>query len=418
MSKSEERSNDDIESHQSFDGTLGTASASLSSQSVSSGRRNIRRFRRSTRRLGFLGGDALRTRYLYRLGIGVLDGSDGQSAHDGCTSKALDIQEVKPSPSLPAQVNLMANLHSPSLSQSPESAQTSKMHTRSSTNDKPEGKVLLRTSVQYTTELKFDKSDPTDIEKTSQHSNNSITPSLSPSSSASKFELSTAWTHHLLAIGEHLEEGTHGKQQPDEEPLDGAFDLFSLPSDSSVAVPRGMTGTSAASADSLTEASTSVYSHTPEFLSTSFSFQSIYREINRVQSMSLSDHSLQPRRKVSFDSTVKATTIPARSSYSKRVRTKLWSSSEDIVNNAIRNEYEFSYDGSDWRKIREEKDFISVAPSSDEKLHPAHFYGWSRSASKLSVEDNLLERGESSSDDDDGSDLHFCGVFGMEMNAE
>ena len=133
--------------------------------------------------------------------------------------------------------------------------------------------------------------------------------------------------------------------------------------------------------------------------------------------MSLSDHSIQPRRKVSFDSTVKATTIPSRSSYSKRVRTKLWSSSEDIVNNAIRNEFEFAFDGNDWRKIREEKDFISVAPSSDEKLHPAHFYGWSRSTSLLSVEDNLLERRESSSDDDE-SDLHFCGVFGMEMNAD
>jgi hypothetical protein len=138
--------------------------------------------------------------------------------------------------------------------------------------------------------------------------------------------------------------------------------------------------------------------------------------------MSLSDHSIQPRRKVSFDSTVKATTIPARFSYSQRVRTKLWSSSEDIVNNAIRNEFEFSFDGSDWRRIREEKDFISVAPLSEEKLHPAHFYGRpnsSRSMPVLPSQDNspLLERGESSSDDD-GSEMHFCGVFGMEMNTD
>ena len=417
MSKSEERPNDDVDSHQSFDGTLGTASASSSSQSVSSGRRNIRRFRRSAHRLGFLGSDALRKRYLYRLGISVLDGSDDLLPRDGCTSMAVNNEEVQPPRSPPAQVNAAANPPSPSLSQSIESSHNPKMHARSSKNDTAEDKVLLRKSVQYTTELKFDRSDPTDVEKISQHSINSITGSLSPSSSSSKFELSTAWTHHLLAIGENIEEGTHGKQQRDKGPLDGAFDLFSLPSDPSIAAPHGMITTSAASADSLTEASTSLHSHTPEFLSCSFSFQSIRREINRVHSMSLSDHSIQPRRKVSFDSTVKATTIPSRSSYSKRVRPKLWSSSEDIVNNAIRNEFEFSFDGSDWRKIREEKDFISVAPSADEKLHPAHFYGWSRSTSLSSVDDNLLERRESSSDED-GSDLHFCGVFGMEMNAD
>jgi hypothetical protein len=410
MSKSDEAlCGEDINSHQSFDGTLGTETASTatySSHSHSSRRRSIRRFRRSSR-LGAAGSDDVRKRYLYRLGISdTARGSDVPSDRDGSSRSG----ESYESGSLSVEVNTMNDCH-----RSFDCLQTSRTHSgsRMSRPDSSEGKVLLRKSVQYTTELKFDKSDPTDIEKTSRHG--AIAAPLSPSSCASKFELSTAWTNHLLSIGENSDTS--------KQPLDGAFDLFSLPSDSSIASSRNRAITNnATSTDSLTEPSTSLNSNTPDFLSSSFSFHSIHREINQMHSMSLSDHSIQPRRKVSFDSTVKATTIPARFSYSQRVRTKLWSSSEDIVNNAIRNEFEFSFDGSDWRRIREEKDFISVAPLSEEKLHPAHFYGRpnsSRSMPVLPSQDNspLLERGESSSDDD-GSDMHFCGVFGMEMNTD
>lgn len=398
MSKSEQSEQareSNINSHQSVDGTIGTSS--ISTSSLPSSRRNIRSFRRSTKGLGYGSDHAVRKRYLYRLGIEATYGSDVHSDHDSITTCSRDsTSNTNPM--------MMYGLQPPSLYQSSKSSRPPRARTsstRSSKSVEKVDKVLLRKSRQYTTELKFDKSDPTDVEKTSHHTFNT------PSSPPPNDELSTAWAN-VLGIGE-----------TSAEPLDGAFDLFSLPSDSSIASHQ-RTITTKASVDSLTEAS----SYNSNAL-TFFSFKSMDRAISDINqgTMSLSDHSTLPRRKVSFDSTVKATTIPARDSYSQRVKTKLWSSSEDIVNNAIRNEFEFQFDGNDWRRIREESDFIPVAPSSDEKIHPAHFYGLpfaSRSMPALHTEESSssLERKGSSSDDDDGSDLHFCGVFGMEMNDE
>jgi hypothetical protein len=388
-----------IKNHHSIDDTTGTSS--ISSQSLSSSRRSIRRFRRSTSRgSGGAGSDnnAVRKRYLYRLGISdSVFGSDVRSDHDSITTCSRDsLEDVHTSSSL--QASLMGSVHHPPMSQSPASSRSTGV-----LKEKTKDKVLLKKSVEYTTDLKFDKSDPTDVEKTHQAD-----------------ELSNAWSH-LLALGEADALDT---QEP--EPLDGAFDLFSLPSDSSIASFNRTHTPKASSTDSLTEVS----SFNSNTLASSFSFQSMHREISEIHqanSMSLSDHSTLSRRKVSFDSTVKATTIPARHSYSQRVRTKLWSSSEDIVSNAIRNEFEYNFDGHNWRSIREEKDFISIAPSSDEMIHPAHFYGcWphsSRSMPSLQTVESPPspeKRGSSDDDDDDddGSGLHFCGVFGMELNTE
>lgn len=350
----------------------------------------------------------MRKRYLYRLGINNTDcGSGVHSDLDSITTCSRDSTEATPSRSL----NIMHGLNHQLLSQSLESSKSSRMSSLKS--GEVQEKVLLRKSVQYTTKLKFDKSDPTDVAKTSP----TPTKASLSSTTAPKYELSSAWTN-LLAIGEADVQETQAIEQ-----LDGAFDLFSLPSDSSTTSCKRAISTRVLSTDSLTEAS-SLNSNT---ITSSFSFHSMHREINEINqltSMSLSDHSIMSsKRKVSFDSTVKATTIPTRHSYSQRVRHKLWSSSEDIVSNAMRNEFEFSFDGHDWRRVREESDFISVAPSSDEKIHPAHFYGWphsSRSMPTLHADESPspLERKGSNSDDDDGSDVHFCGVFGMEMNTE
>jgi hypothetical protein len=397
MSKSDKRQGDAISSHLSFGRTIGTSSidtSSISSQSLSSGRR-IRRFRRNTNRFGSTGrDDEVRKRYLCRLGINETScGSNVHSDHDSITTCSRDSSYKNP-------VTMYGQKLPSSLCQSSESSRLSRRMSRGSTD-----KVLLRTSVQYTTELKFDKSDAT------LH-NFTAPPSPPPRSD----ELSTAWAN-VLGLGEGDSQDIQGRET---EPLDGAFDLFSLPSDSSLASNKRALTTAAPSTDSLTEVS----SYNSNTLASSFSFKSMDRaigEINQSNSMSLSEHStLSNRRKVSFDSTVRATTIPARQSYSQRVRTKLWSSSEDIVNNAIRNEFEFQFDGHDWRRVREESEFISIAPSSDEKIHPAHFYGSpgsSRSMPALHSEEtsSFLERKGSSSDDDE-SDLHFCGIFGMELN--
>eukprot|EP00956_Cyclotella_meneghiniana_P042739 scaffold249308_cov70-Cyclotella_meneghiniana.AAC.9 len=367
-----ERTQEKSHPYRDEDVTIGTIS--LSSQSVSSSGRHIRRFRRSAR--GSRSNSAVRKRYLYRLGINEhqVYRPDVQTDLDSITTSC-------------SRDSSEAMLKPPPLSQSSESSKSS-LRTRHSGHGDSE-RVLLRKSAQYTTELKFNKSDPTDVEQA--HRSCLTSRSLSPLDG-----LSAAWTSHLLAIGET--DAHH--HDSNAEPLDGAFDLFSLPSDSSIlSGKRGIK--TAESNDSFTEAS-SVSNTTA-----SFSFNSLHREINEIRR----------HRKVSFDAKVKEATIPNRHSYSQRIRTKLWSSSEDIAHNAMRNEFEFSFDGRDWRNSREESDFISIAPSSDEKIHPAHFYGWPyASKSVLFNEESSLEKKGSSSSDDEGGDIHFCGVFGMEMN--
>jgi len=133
--------------------------------------------------------------------------------------------------------------------------------------------ILLRRSVQYTTKLKSDL--------IGEHSN-SIAPTPLP-----KFELLSAWTSLLS-------NDTASTFSSSAEPLDGTFNLFSLPSEASIAFSRC---DSAKSLDTNTIARNVLTSR---------------------DDLSLS--SIPKQRKVSFDSRVKAATIPSRHSYSNRRR--------------------------------------------------------------------------------------------------
>lgn len=217
--------------------------------------------------------------------------------------------------------------------------------------------ILLKRSVQYTTRLKSGPADPgqqTPIITEVPLKGGDGSDGSPPSSSNNKFfELSSAWTS-LLAEGGTTASMTSTSAAS--EPLDGAYDLFSLPSvpsDSSVA-----TGSRCDSMKSLDIAA-----------------------LDRMPSRDdLSMSSMPRQRKVSFDHTVKATTIPSRLSYSNRIRTRLWSSTEDIYTNAVRNEKEYIYDGGNWRTAREENGFVrfnsSSSSSPEELVHPVHFNGW------------------------------------------
>ncbi|KAL7535309.1 hypothetical protein ACHAXR_006407 [Thalassiosira sp. AJA248-18] len=195
--------------------------------------------------------------------------------------------------------------------------------------------ILLKRSVQFTTKL---KSGPTDR----LHQLTSKT-SREDESSSSKFELSPSWTTFLSK--DTLSASTTSVSC---EPLDGAYDLFSLPSDSSAATSR---------CDS----------------NRSLDITALDRLPSRDD---LSVSSMPRRRKVSFDSTVKAATIPSRVSYSNRIRTRLWSSTENIYANAVRNEKEYAFDGNNWRTAREEDDFLRCSSTSslspEELVHPVH----------------------------------------------
>lgn len=355
--------------------------------------------------------------------------------------------------------------------------------------------VLLKNSVQYSTELKFDRNNPTDVE-------NSATLS-------SDFELSSEWTSYLLAKADEGDDEDSQDQHennkldgafdlfslPSEpsfpdglslpranvvfsnswssyiareesvsatpsqwreeknqivEPKDGAFDLFSLPSDASMSsFPKSVTTKKCDSGEKITEIATdhasvesslsllSTHQFSVRSFDASFCFDKYSFHDDQTHQSSKS------RRKVSFHSTVKATTIPSRSSYSDRIRTRLWSSTEDIHSNAVRNELEYAYDGKDWRKVREESDFICFSneylePSgrvipTEELVHPVHVTGWaptlrnfhrdesSSFLKKENVEMSCTSQPSFNSDEgyqDEDDDVYCDGVFALEMNME
>jgi hypothetical protein len=200
--------------------------------------------------------------------------------------------------------------------------------------------ILLRRSVQYTTELKLDPSGGI--------ANSTSEPIVSPS----KFDLSSSRMSLL---------STDVATTASSSPYDGAFDLFSLPSDSSIAIGRR---------DSTKSLDTNIVSHEAH---------------SSRDDLSLSSTSKQ--RRVSFDSMVKATTIPSRCSYSTRIKSRIWSSSEEIHANCFRNVREYEYDGKNWRTAKEEGDFLRCASANELHLvHPVHFCGWPSSLSPWQIE--------------------------------
>lgn len=330
-------------------------------------------------------GDGVRAKYLHRLGFGMSSksehaddtaavGDSNTSSHRKglapCISGGND--DVRMSSSLDDKLMV------------PTPRQHSKRQERI---------ILLRRSEQYTVDLKFDE---TSLEVTKP-----------------KFELSSAWTN-FLSSSFNAQEPSHSSNT---EPLDGAYDLFSLPSDSSLNIRSK-------SPDDTTDMAFSADSQAtmPSLLR---------RESSKTSRSELSTHSAsrRPRRKVSFDSTVIATTIPSRFSYSDRIRSRLWSSTNDIYANAIRNEHEFSYDHNDWRTASEEGEFSpsSQSCSSSDQLstqyhlvHPYHKSEYSQSVpavASLYAETDVLDTRIHTSiqgEDIDEEDAFETGVFTME----
>ncbi len=355
-------------------------------------------------------GDHMRAKYLQCLGFDVSKPSD---AADGVT----EISDSAPDASQHEKA-LPPNTSDapPVLSRSLDDSRLISFKTKH--RNKHERLILLRTSERYTVDLKFDKSypercnTPTDDEATA----NSCSPPTS-----NKFELSSAWTNFLSSSSPDSCV-TASPSSSSAEPLDGAYDLFSLPSDSSMNKP---------SLDSATEL---------------FEFPSGHNDVTtpillrRESSKSRSEHTSsswtnqsslhRPRRKVSFDSTVIATTIPSRYSHSDRIRSRLWSSTNDIYANAIRSEQESMYDGSDWRMATEETDFVcpssstSSSPSSipDQFVQPFHNNnnGMSQSMPTMGChyeESSIFEPNNFASDlgnDRDEDDAFETGIFTMD----
>mmetsp|Transcript_20205 Transcript_20205/g.31550 ORF Transcript_20205/g.31550 Transcript_20205/m.31550 type:complete len:376 (-) Transcript_20205:1506-2633(-) len=327
-------------------------------------------------------GDGVRAKYLHRLGFGMTLKSEEHADGTGDSNTSSHRKALAPCiPSSSNDARLSSSLDDRLLVPTP------RQH-----NKRQERIILLRRSEQYTVDLKFDET-PYEVTKP-------------------KFELSSAWTNFLSSSFNALEPS----QSSNSEPLDGAYDLFSLPSDSSLNIRSK-------SPDSSTDMAFSADSQVtmPSLLR---------RESSKTSRGELSNHSAsrRPRRKVSFDSTVIATTIPSRFSYSDRIRSRLWSSTNDIYANAIRNEHEFTYDHNDWRTASEEGEFSpSQSFSSPDQLstqeqlvHPFHKSEYSQSVPAVArhyEEADILDtriHTSTQGEDIDEEDAFETGVFTME----
>jgi len=334
-------------------------------------------------------GDSVRAKYLHRLGFGTSSKSEHAEVTSASNTSIHHNMALPPPCSSCDVPRMSSSLDDKLLIPTPRH------------RSKPQERlILLRKSEQYTIGLKFDESYP-NVEATKP-----------------KFELSSAWTNLLSSSFNTLETAPSSNS----EPLDGAYDLFSLPSDSSINIkPTSPESTTvlAFSADSLVTL--------PSLLR---------RESSKTSRGELSSSSLsnstshRPRRKVSFDSTVIATTIPSRFSYSDRIRSRLWSSTNDIHANAIRNEHEFMlYDHTKWTTATEETDFVpleSYSSSSglpctqEEVVHPFHQSGYFQSMPAMAChykETNIIESRLHTSvqgDVTDEEDAFETGIFTME----
>lgn len=311
-------------------------------------------------------GDHMRAKYLQRLGFDVSKSSD--AAADGVTDISDSQHHEK---ALPPNTSDAPPVLSRSLDDSGLTSLRTKHRNKHGDKHRhrQERLILLRTSERYTVDLKFDKSY---AERCNIPTDEATANSSSPPTS-NKFELSSAWTNFLSSSSDSCVAASPSSSSA--EPLDGAYDLFSLPSDSSMNKPYPDSATELfALASGLNEVTTPILLRRESFKSRSEHTSSSWTNQSSMH---------RPRRKVSFDSTVIATTIPSRFSYSDRIRSRLWSSTNDIYTNAIRSEQEFMYDGSDWRTATEEEGFVchsssaGSSPSSvpEQLVHPFHNNG-------------------------------------------
>ena len=97
------------------------------------------------------------------------------------------------------------------------------------------------------------------------------------------------------------------------------------------------------------------------------------------------------RRAVSFDSTVNVRVIPHKNMYSKKIKSSLWSSPDELDQNARRNAFEFESEGRDWNRAIEDERFLTC-PQTGRQIHPAHVHWLDHYTRRLQQPKHLQRR--------------------------
>ena len=96
----------------------------------------------------------------------------------------------------------------------------------------------------------------------------------------------------------------------------------------------------------------------------------ISRSLNDTQTHSSHDRPItNHKRLVRFNSIVKEKPIASHKKYSNRIRKTLWSDSEEIQQNAYRNQIEYQAEGMHWQSVLENEDMYTDAKTG-ELIHP------------------------------------------------
>ena len=77
-----------------------------------------------------------------------------------------------------------------------------------------------------------------------------------------------------------------------------------------------------------------------------------------------------PKKGVRFDATVKAHSIPSHTVYSKRMKSTIWSSAQELEENVARNCYEFEAENWNFEDVVDEDEMIWY---HGQWVHPVHF---------------------------------------------
>lgn len=103
-------------------------------------------------------------------------------------------------------------------------------------------------------------------------------------------------------------------------------------------------------------------------------------------SSSLSKKS-KSKRRVSLNEKVLSMPIPMRTEYSTTIKERLWSSSSDLYQNAVRNSIEFASEGWNWRTVCDDAQMIQSA--SGERIHPIHMHNVVQMKAESQCETNV-----------------------------
>eukprot|EP00934_Nitzschia_sp_Nitz4_P001926 Nitzschia sp. Nitz4//scaffold35_size145790//12592//13121//NITZ4_003006-RA/size145790-augustus-gene-0.109-mRNA-1//1//CDS//3329549052//1926//frame0 len=82
---------------------------------------------------------------------------------------------------------------------------------------------------------------------------------------------------------------------------------------------------------------------------------------------------LKKRKTLTFQETVQVVPIPMRTEYSIGERSSMWSSASELQANAARNEFEFAFEGWNWRNVLDDVNLFYTLGNS-ELIHPCHLY--------------------------------------------